>query len=83
MEIWAGGPNEDQDGEAEAVKEQLLEPGNPQEQVPKVRNPDKEVQTSILSFSKKINLSPDFKNFPILSKIAGIAISGIAAPYCI
>ena len=53
MEIWAGGPNEDQDGEAEAVKEQLLEPGNPQEQVPKVRNPDKEVQTSILSFSKK------------------------------
>ena len=55
MEIGAGGPNEDQDGEAEAAEEQLLEPGNPQEQVPKVRNPDKEVQTSILSFFKKKN----------------------------
>ena len=83
MEIGAGGPNEDQDGEAEAAEEQLLEPGNPQEQVPKVRNPDKEVQTSMLSFfKKKINFSPDFKNFPIFSKIAGIAISGIAAPNC-
>ena len=39
--------------EAEAAEEQLLEPGNPQEQVPKVRNPDKEIQTSILSFFKK------------------------------
>ena len=53
MEIWAGGPNEDQDGEAEAAEEQLLEPEIPEEQVPKVRNPDKEVQTSILSFFKK------------------------------
>ena len=53
IEIGAGGPNEDQDGEAEAAEEQLLEPGNPQEQVPKVRNPDKEVRTSILSFFKK------------------------------
>ena len=55
MEIGAGGPNEDQDGEAEAAEEQLLEPGNPQEQVPKVRNPDKEVRTSILSFFQKKN----------------------------
>ena len=53
MEIGAAGPNEDHDGEKEAAEEQLLEPGNPKEQVPKVRNHDKEVQTSILSFFKK------------------------------
>ena len=63
MEIGAGGPNEDQDGKAEAAEEQLLEPGNPQEQVPKVRNPDKEVQTSILSFSKKNKFKPRFQEF--------------------